>query len=135
MQSPFLLTSWVSSCLNGLRLRGWCPEQLFRIASVDPALLQQPTFPAHSFNVLLETARTLHDAPDVGIEARRGITPGSLLSVGLAVMSCRNLREGLDLMVKFNAGLTSCFELSLAEHGERTSFGLHQGLDVTEPYP
>jgi AraC-like DNA-binding protein len=127
MDQPFVMTSWVESCLKGFELQGWNRLELFQLSNLDPELLFQPLFPVQATNALFHTASQRHQAPWAGLESRHGITPNSFQALSLAVMASDTLWQGLERMVRFNYGITNAVQFFLEESGtDEGIFGFRQ---------
>jgi AraC-like DNA-binding protein len=127
MDQPFVITSWVDSCLKGFEFRGWTRRELFAQCELDLALLQQPKFPVQALNALFSAAQHRHLSPGVGLEARHGITPNSFQALSLAMMASDNLWQGLQRMIQFNHGITNAVTFFLQEvSSEEGVFGFRQ---------
>lgn len=127
MDQPFVMTSWVDSCLKGFEFKGWDRQELFALCELDLALLHQPKFPVKALNALFYAAHQQHLVPGVGLEARHGITPNSFQALSLAMMASDSLWKGLDRMVRFNHGITNAVEFFLQEvDSEEGVFGFRQ---------
>ena len=134
MHSTFLITPWVVSCLNGFKLKGWDLDKIFEAANVDSSILQQPTCDARLVNDLFKSAAILYKPPVVGIEARKGITPNSLVAVSLAALSSPSLSAALGQMIKYNYNLTNCIDFFLEENGGNSVFGFQINHDTSNHY-
>ncbi len=123
MHESFFMTSWVVSCLNGFKLKGWDLDLILAQAQLDQKAFADPCCRADVVARTFEAAAALYESPMVGIEARKGITPNSFLSISLAALASPNLKAALGQIIQFRKSLTNCVEFFLKEQKQRGVFG------------
>ncbi|WP_419810923.1 helix-turn-helix domain-containing protein [Bacterioplanoides sp.] len=132
MANIYVLSSWITSCLNGLNLSGWNTDEIVKRAGLNKNIFEQIYINNGQVFDLFNTAESLY-GPSVGIDARKGIVPNSFGPVSLAFLASRNLRDGLNIMSKYNAIITNCYSSQLIETKQGCHFEFNITPDLTLP--
>ena len=129
MREVFVLTSWLASCVKGFELKGWDQSEILKVANISSAIFSEQYCSKRDVFSLFEAAESLYGT-SVGLESRRGIVPNSFYSLSLAMLAAKDLRDGLRLMVKYNATVTNAYDCYLHEDVGDPVFGftLHDDL-------
>ena len=129
MGDVYVLTSWLASCVKGFELRGWDQSYILKAADISPTIFSEQYCSKKDVFTLFEAAESLYGS-SAGLESRRGIVPNSFYSLSLAMLAAENLRDGLRLMVKYNATITNAYDCYFNEGVENAIFGfkLHDEL-------
>lgn len=119
---PTALATWMRGLAQQLKHLGHSPEQLFKEAGLDYALMDQPEarFPVVNTTRLWQMAVQLTGDEALGLKTIRFITPTSFHSVGMSVLASRTLDEAFQRLSKFGDLITDASEMLLQHKADDT---------------
>ncbi|WP_084307795.1 AraC family transcriptional regulator [Phytopseudomonas flavescens] len=128
---------YVALLLNTFEAEGLDVRRLCHEAGLDMQRLThtEAFFRRRAVYRLLELAVSESANPAIGLRAYAHFLPGSFQLVGYAMMSCRNLQEALERLVRFTPllgnGVTVSF--SAEPQGQRLCAQMHQEVGSIRP--
>ncbi|WXL27319.1 AraC family transcriptional regulator [Ectopseudomonas mendocina] len=125
-------SSWASGIVAALEYDGLDVRSLFAQLGLDYSALSNPDarFPQDAMTRLWQLAVEVSGNPAIGLNMAKVLRPSSFNVVGYALMSSRNLREGIIRLVRYQRIIAEGadisfvpavdgYEIRLAVHGDR----------------
>src|SRR5262249_44167024 len=112
---------WVRGIAELLTAEGLDTNALLAAAGIDPADLQGPGArgPTDRISALWELAVQRSGNPAIALAGPEVVRPASFDVVGYAMMSCANLKDAFDRLVRYLRILSHALTLTFAEEGGR----------------
>jgi AraC-like DNA-binding protein len=133
-------SSWAAGIAAALEYGGLDSKSLFTQLGLDYSLLSDPEarFPQDGMTRLWQRAVELTGNPAIGLNMAKVLRPSSFNVVGYALMSSRNLKEGISRLVRYQRiiaeGADLClqstpegYEIKLVVHGDRIASAPQSG--------
>ena len=122
---------WVRSIAELLAAEGLDASALLVAAGIDPATLEAPgaRLPTEKISRLWEIAAERSGNPAIGLAQPQVVRPASFDVVGYTMMSCANLRDAFDRLVRYLRILSDALTIHRGEEAGRyrVSFDLRGG--------
>src|SRR3974390_612766 len=122
---------WVKGIADMFAAEGLDARALLVAAGIDPAALEAPDarLPTEQISRLWELAVEQSGNPAVGLAQHHGVGPASFDVVGYTMMSCANLRDAFERLIRYLLILSDAFTMTMDEEhiGYRVTFVLFGG--------
>jgi len=127
---------WVKGIADMFAAEGLDARALLVAAGIDPAALEAPDarLPTEQISRLWELAVEQSGNPAIGLAQHHVVRPASFDVVGYTMMSCANLRDAFERLIRYLLILSDAFTVTMDEEhtGYRVQFVL---LGVGRPIP
>jgi AraC-like DNA-binding protein len=122
---------WVKGIVEMLAAEGLDTHALLAAAQIDPAELEGPgaRVATEKISRLWELATVRSDNPAIGLAQHHVARPAAFDVVGYAMMSCSNLREAFERLIRYLLILSDALTITMSEEraGYRMTFVLLGG--------
>jgi AraC-like DNA-binding protein len=122
---------WVKGIVEMLAAEGLDTYALLAAAQIDPAELEGPgaRVATEKISCLWELASVRSDDPAIGLAQHHVARPAAFDVVGYAMMSCSNLREAFERLIRYLLILSDALTITMSEEraGYRMTFVLLGG--------
>jgi len=124
MNKNYVLSNWLSSCLQGFAISGWDKQAIIKESEIYPDVLQARYCSVSDVLTVFAAAEKLY-GESAGLESRKGIVPTSFNSLSLAVLASDSLYDGLRLMVEHNVYISDAARWYLGGDRDCPFFGFN----------
>lgn len=116
--------------------QGASQDSLLNNTDIDPAAFTDPKARLTYQQVIILTGNLLRlcDAPTLGLELGDKININQFGMLGYAILSCANVRQALNLGLKYHVLVDPAFNFEVCEQEETTSIRLTSHIPVEEIY-
>jgi AraC-like DNA-binding protein len=122
---------WVKGIVEMLAAEGLDTRALLAAAQIDPAELEGPgaRVATEKISRLWELATVRSGNPAIGLAQHNVVRPAAFDVVGYAMMSCSNLREAFERLIRYLLILSDALTITMSEEraGYRMTFVLLGG--------
>jgi len=122
---------WVKGIADMFAAEGLDARVLLVAAGIDPAALEAPDarLPTEQISRLWELAVEQSGNPAIGLAQHHVVRPASFDVVGYTMMSCANLRDAFERLIRYLLILSDAFTMTMDEEhtGYRVTFVLFGG--------
>ena len=131
MSKPTTAAVWVKGVAEMLAAEGLDVRTLIAAADIDPAALDAPgaRLPSEKISLLWELAAERSGNPAIALAQHQVARPASFDVVGYAMMSCANLRDAFERLIRYLLILSDALTMTMSEEsvGSRVTFVLFGG--------
>lgn len=116
--------------------KGISQDALLENTEIDPAAFSDPKALLTYQQVIILTNNTLRlsNEPTLGIELGKAININQFGMLGYAILSCANVRQALNLGLKYHVLIDPAFNFEVVEQGEITSVRLTSHIPIETIY-
>ncbi|CCK75153.1 Transcriptional regulator, AraC family [Oleispira antarctica RB-8] len=116
--------------------KGISQDALLENTEIDPAAFSDPKALLTYQQVIILTNNTLRlsNEPTLGIELGKAININQFGMLGYAILSCANVRQALNLGLKYHVLIDPAFNFEVVEQGEMTSVRLTSHIPIETIY-
>jgi AraC-like DNA-binding protein len=131
VEEPSFAAAHVLNLIEVVRRRGVSADALLAGIDLPPRVLVDPhvRVPAGAMALLFGQARRLTGEPALGLEIGLSVRPTLYGNLGFALMSATNLREAIELTVRFGPLVTTALRVRFRVEGPRASLTLDELAD------
>lgn len=116
--------------------KGISQDALLEKTEIDPAAFSDPKALLTYQQVIILTNNMLNlcDEPTLGIELGNAININQFGMLGYAILSCANLRQALNLGLKYHVLIDPAFNFEVSEQADITSIRLTSHIPIDNIY-
>lgn len=116
--------------------KGITQDSLLENTAIDPAAFSDPKALLTYQQVIILTNNMLKlcDEPTLGLELGNAININQFGMLGYAILSCANLRQALNLGLKYHVLIDPAFNFEVADQGDITSIRLTSHIPIENIY-
>ena len=131
MEEPSFAASHVRNLLEVVRRHGVTADPLLAGIDLPPRVLVDPhvRVPARAMASLFERARWLTREPALGLDIGLSVRPTLYGNLGFALMSAANLRDAIEIAIRFGALVTTALRIRFRVDGRQASLIVDECAD------
>ena len=116
--------------------KGISQDSLLENTAIDPAAFSDPKALLTYQQVIILTNNMLKlcDEPILGLELGNAININQFGMLGYAILSCANVRQALNLGLKYHVLIDPAFNFEVTEHEDTTSIRLTSHIPIENIY-
>lgn len=116
--------------------KGISQDALLNNTGIDPNAFSDPKarLTYHQIIVLTTNMMKLYDQPTLGLELGNAININQFGMLGYAILSCANIRQALNLGLKYHVLIDPAFNFEVAEQDNITSLRLTSHIPIESIY-
>jgi len=130
-EHSYAISCWLNSCLEGFALSGRDKNKIIAKAGIAPDVLSRTYVNAEEVHAVFESAYQLY-GPAIGLEACKGMVPGSLGFLSFGLLVADDIQSGLNFFCRNHKALTNAlfFEFENNETDPRLKVEIKDGLNL-----